>query len=104
MSLSLGSAVNTVANVSSRKTDSGKPSESTLYEFLHSISQRGVQIKSNFEVEFPQIAGFQFYCTSINIPGLKANLGSLYYHGREIQIPINMEQGHEFQFTAMNDG
>lgn len=42
MGFSLGSVVNSVANISSRKTDEGKVKESSLYEFLNSISTSGV--------------------------------------------------------------
>ena len=103
MGFSIGSAVNTVANVSSRKTDGGKSFDSSLYEFLNAISNGGVQVKANFEVEFLQFAGFQFYCQSVTFPGLKSNNGELYYKGRSIQVPFNCEQQHEFQMTVLND-
>lgn len=103
MGFSIGSVVNSVANISSRKSDEGKKGESSLYEFYTSISNTGVQIKSNFEVEFLQIAGFQFYCQSVNIPGIKSQRGELFYKGRSIQVPIIAEQDHEFQWTVLND-
>jgi len=70
--MSLGSIVNTVANVGSRKSDKGKAKESSLFEFMNAITYSGVQIKSNFEVVFSQLGGFQFLCQSVNIPGLKS--------------------------------
>lgn len=103
MGFSLGSVVNSVANISSRKSDKGKSKESSLYEFMNTMSSVGVQIKSNFEVEFSQIGGFQFFCQSINIPGLKSNNAELYYKGRSLQVPINCEQEHNFQLTVIND-
>lgn len=103
MGFSLGSVVNSVANISSRKSDKGKSKESSLYEFMNTMSSVGVQIKSNFEVEFSQIGGFQFFCQSINIPGLKSNNMEIYYKGRSIQVPINSEQEHNFQLTVIND-
>lgn len=42
MSIGLGNIVNTVANVSSRASDKGKSAESSLYEFLNTISNMGV--------------------------------------------------------------
>lgn len=103
MGFSLGSVVNSVANISSRKSDKGKSKESSLYEFMNTMSSVGVQIKSNFEVEFSQIGGFQFFCQSINIPGLKSNNAELHYKGRSLQVPINCEQEHNFQLTVIND-
>ncbi len=75
MGFSLGSIVNSVANISSRKTDNNKPSDSNLYEFLNNISNYGVQVKSNFEVEFLQMGGFQFFCQDVNLPGLTSQTG-----------------------------
>ena len=46
----------------------------------------------------------QFYCQSVNIPGLKSNNAELFYKCRTIQVPINCEQDHEFQWTVLNDG
>jgi len=42
MGFGIGNIMNSVANISSRKTDNNKPSESTLYEFYNEISKRGV--------------------------------------------------------------
>jgi hypothetical protein len=103
MGFSVGSVVNSAANIASRKSDKGKSSESSLYEFLGAMSDRGVQIKANFEAEFLQIGGFQFYCQSINFPGVKTVNASLFYKGREVQVPILAEQEHEFQMTILND-
>lgn len=103
MGFGIGNVVNTVANISSRRTDGGKASESSLYEFLNSVSNTGVQVKSNFEVEFMQIAGFQFYCQTVSVPGIKSQNGSIFYQGREIQVPLLAEQAHDFQWVVMND-
>lgn len=102
--MSLGAIVNSVANISSRKSDKGKSSDSSLYEFMHVISGAGVQIKSNFEVLFYKMGGFQFFCQSVNIPGLKSENYSLFYHGLEVQVPVRAEQQHEFQMVVINDG
>ena len=52
MGFNIGSIVNSTANIASRKSDGGKAKESSLYEFYNAIANGGVQIKSNFEVEF----------------------------------------------------
>lgn len=103
MGFSLGSVVNSAANISSRKTDKNKPSDSNLYEFLNTISNYGVQVKSNFEVEFLEMGGFQFLCQDITLPGLKSSTGEIFYKGRSIQIPIIAEQEHDFSMTVIND-
>ena len=42
MDISIGSALNTVANIASRRTDSGKGPESALNEFLTTMSRYGL--------------------------------------------------------------
>ena len=103
MGFNFGSIANSIANVSSRKSDQGKSSESSLYEFLGTLNKYGLQIRANYEIEFTQIPGLQFFCQSINIPGLRGVTANLYYMGREVQVPIIAEQEHECQMTVIND-
>ena len=103
MGFSVGGVVNSVANISSRKSDQGKKPESSLYEFLTTISKNGVQVKANYEAEFKELGGFQFFCQSINIPGVKTHNSELFYKGRAVQVPILAETEHDFSCTILND-
>ena len=103
MGFSFGSIANSIANISSRKSDKGKKPESSLYEFLGTLNNYGVQIKANYEIEFLQVPGLQFFCQSINIPGLQSINSILYHRGRQFQIPVVAEQAHEVQMTVIND-
>jgi len=42
MGFNFGSIANSIANVSSRKSDQGKSSESSLYEFLGTLNKYGL--------------------------------------------------------------
>lgn len=99
--MSLGQLFNTAANLAGGSNGgSGK----SLKDFLGSISKYGVQIKSNYEVQYTGFGGISFFVQSINVPGIKANTGSLHWRGRQVEIPINAEQDHNVSMTIINDG
>lgn len=101
--MSLGQLFNTAANMAGAFGGEKGPGKS-LKDFLGAISNYGVQIKSNYEVVYSGFGGISFFVQSINVPGIKANTGTLYWKGRQVTIPINSEQEHEVQMTIINDG
>lgn len=88
--MSLGQLFNTAANMSGAFGGEKGPGKS-LKDFMGAISNYGVQIKSNYEVVYSGFGGISFFVQSINVPGIKANTGTLYWKGRQVTIPVNSE-------------
>jgi len=93
--MSLGQIFNTAANMAGAFNGEKKP-QTSLKDFLHTLTKYGVQVKSNYEVEYTGMGGLTFFVQSISVPSLKMNTGTLYYKGRQMSIPINSEQDHTF--------
>lgn len=101
--MSLGQLFNTAANMSGALSGEKKP-EKSLKDFLGALSTYGVQVKSSYEVVYSGFGGITFFVQSANVPGLKANVGNLYYKGRQVTIPVNSEQEHDVSMTILTDG
>ena len=101
--MSLGQIFNTAANMAGALHGERKP-QTSLKDFLHTLTKYGVQVKSNYEIEYSGMGGLTFFVQSINVPALRMNVGNLYWKGRQMTIPVNAEQEHNFQMTVINDG
>lgn len=98
MGLELGNLLGAAANLTSSLSR-----EKNLKQFLKNIDKFGVQIANNFEVNFSGIQDATFFVQSIDFGGLKQNLATLYYDGRELDVPINHEYEHSGSMTVLND-
>ena len=90
-----------VGAVSQAETALG--STKSVKDFLSTIGKYGVQVKNRFEVNFTGIPTLTFFITNITLPGMKQNMTSVHYDGREVFLPINHEYNHEFSMTVLND-
>lgn len=105
MDLNIGQIYNSAVNIGLAASDASKgPSEGSLKDFLQTLTTYGVQINSNYMVEYSGMNGLQFMVQQINTPELKTTNGTLYYKGRVVNVPVNYEQGHDFTMTVINDG
>ena len=86
---------------SSLTTAFGK--EKSLKKFISAISNFGLQTKCRFEVNFSGLEDVTFFVTNITTPGLKQNIGNVYYDGVAVEVPINYEYEHDFEMTILND-
>ncbi len=98
MGLELGNLLGAAANLTSSFSR-----EKNLKQFLRNIDKFGVQVTNNFEVNFSGIQDATFFVQSIDFGGLKQNLATLYYDGRELDVPINHEYEHAGSMTILND-
>lgn len=98
MGLELGNLLGAAANITSSFSK-----EKNLKQFLKNIDKFGVQVANNFEVNFSGLQDATFFVQSIDFGGLRQNMASLYYDGRELDVPINHEYEHSGSMTVLND-
>ncbi len=98
MGLELGNLLGAAANLTSSASK-----EKSLKQFLKNIDKFGIQVSNNFEVNFSGIQDATFFVQSVDFGGLKQNMTSLYYDGRELDVPINHEYEHSGSMTILND-
>ena len=77
--------------------------ERSLYSFLQTVNDFGVQVKNNFEVNFSGLQDATFFIQAIDVPGMHQNMTQLHYNGRAVDVPINHEYDHGFSMTVFND-
>ena len=98
MALELGNLLGAAANLTTAISK-----EKSLKAFLKNVNSFGIQVTNNFEVNFSGISDATFFVQSIDFGGIKQNFTTLYYDGREVDIPINHEYQHEGNMTVLND-
>lgn len=98
MALELGNLLGAAANLTTALSK-----EKSLKAFLKNVDSFGIQVTNNFEVNFSGISDATFFVQSIDFGGIKQNFTTLYYDGREVDIPINHEYQHEGNMTVLND-
>lgn len=98
MALELGNLLGAAANLTTALSK-----EKSLKAFLKNVGSFGIQVTNNFEVNFSGISDATFFVQSIDFGGIKQNFTTLYYDGREVDIPINHEYQHEGNMTVLND-
>lgn len=96
--VSLGPILNAVTNATSLVS---KPK--SLRSFLDTINDYGVQVANNFEVNFSGLEFVTFFVSSINLPEMKENFIDIYYDGRAVKVPVNYDNGKQFDMTVLND-
>ena len=98
MALELGNLLGAAANLTTALSK-----EKSLKAFLKNVDSFGIQVTSNFEVNFSGISDATFFVQSIDFGGIKQNFTTLYYDGCEVDIPVNHEYQHEGNMTVLND-
>ena len=78
--------------------------EATLLDFINKINQYGVTLKAKYEVNFSGIEGLTFFVSDISVPDVRQNFGNVWFEGKTVEIPINIEYGHDMTMTLLNDG
>ena len=102
MAISLGNALGAITQVQTGLANNA--GEKSLLDFINKINQYGVSIKARYEVNFSGIEDITFFVTDITIPDLRQNFGNVYFEGKSVEIPINIEYGHDMTLTMLNDG
>ena len=77
--------------------------ERGVKQFIKTIDKFGIQVQSNFEVNFSGLSNITFFVQSIDIPQTKQNFTQLHYNGQLVEIPINYDWDHNFTMTILND-
>ena len=98
MAIELGNLLGAAANLTTALSK-----EKSLKTFLKNVDKFGIQVTNNFEVNFSGISDATLFVQSIDFGGIKQNFTTLYYDGREVDIPINHEYQHEGNMTVLND-
>lgn len=98
MALQLGGILGAVSNLTTAISE-----PKSLKSFLETVNDYGLQVSNNFEVNFSGIQTISFFVESITLPGLRQNMTELYYDGRKVDIPINIDYDHEWSATILND-
>ena len=75
----------------------------SISDYLNTVGQLGVQVKNDYTVEFSDLEGINFYCTSISLPNIKHNTTEIAFNGFNIAIPTIIEYVREFTMTFIND-
>ncbi len=65
----------------------GFSSSSSLKSFISTMDSLGVQITSRYEAIFSAIPQATFFITQLSTPGMKQNVGSMYYDGKLVEFP-----------------
>ena len=102
MAISLGNALGAVTQVQTGLASS--QGEKTLLDFINKINQYGVSLKARYEVNFSGIEDITFFVTDISVPEVRQNFGNVFFEGKSVEIPINIEYGHDMTLTLLNDG
>lgn len=102
MALSLGNALGGLTRI---QTGTAKSSgEKTLIDFIDKINKYGISLKAKYEVNFSGIEDITFFVTDITVPEIRQNFGQIFFEGKSVEIPVNIEYGHDFTMTLINDG
>lgn len=101
MAISVGNALG--AFTRARTAEANPQGEKNLLDFINGINKYGIAIKARFELNFSGIENITFYVTDINTPEVRQNFGNVYFEGKVVEIPVNIEYGHDFQMTMLND-
>ena len=102
MAISIGNALGAITQAQTGLANNA--GEKSLLDFINKINQYGVSIKAKYEVNFSGIEDITFFVTDITIPDLRQNFGNVYFEGKSVEIPINIEYGHDMTLTMLNDG
>lgn len=101
MALSLGNALGALTK--KQTGSSNNTGEKTLIDFINKINAYGISTKARYEVNFSGISDLTFFVTDINIPDIRQNFGNIYFEGKSVEIPVNIEYSHDISMTLLND-
>ena len=101
MALSLGNALGALTK--KQTGTSNNTGEKTLIDFINKITAYGISTKARYEVNFSGISDLTFFVTDINIPDIRQNFGNIYFEGKSVEIPVNIEYSHDISMTLLND-
>ena len=101
MAIQIGNALG--AWTQYRTGQANSAGEKSLMDFLQKIDKYGVNVKARFEANFSGIEDLTFFITDITTPDLRQNFGNVYFEGKSVEIPINIEYGHDMTVTLLND-
>lgn len=101
MAISIGNALGAITQVQTGQANSS--GEKTLLDFINKINKYGVSLRAKYEVNFSGIEDITFFVTDISLPDVRQNFGNVYFEGKGVEIPINIEYGHDMQLTLLND-
>lgn len=101
MAISIGNALGAITQIQTGLANNA--GEKNLLDFINKINKYGVAIKAKYEVNFSGIEDITFFVTDINIPDVRQNFGNIYFEGKSVEIPINIEYGHDMTMTLLND-
>lgn len=76
----------------------------SLLDFYSKLAEYGTTIRARYEVNFSGIEDVTFFVTDITTPDARINMGTVYFEGKSVEIPINFEYTHDFAMTILNDG
>ena len=96
--LALGNLLGAVSQASTAVSK-----ERSLKQFLDTMSDFGIQVKNNFEVNFSGLQDATFFIQSIDIPSTKLNFGTLNYDGHVVDVPTIADWDHSFSMNVIND-
>ena len=78
--------------------------EKSVLDFYKKLSEYGTTLRARYEVSFSGIENVTFFVTDITTPDARINMGTVYFEGKSVEIPINFEYTHDFSMTILNDG
>ena len=102
MAINLGNALGAITQVQTGRAQNY--GEKPLIEFIEKINKYGVQLRARYEVNFSGIEDITFFVTDITTPNLRQNFGNIYFEGKSVEIPVNIEYDHDVSLTIINDG
>lgn len=101
MAISIGNILGAVTQIQTGFANS--EGEKSLLDFLNKIDKYGVNVRARYEANFSGIKDITFFITDINTPDLRQNFGTVFFEGKNVEIPINIEYGHDMTLTLLND-
>lgn len=101
MAISIGNALGALTQF---QTGQAQPEgEKSLLDFLNKLDKYGVNVRARYEANFSGIKDITFFVTDVTTPDLRQNFGNVYFEGKGVEIPINIEYGHDMSLTLLND-
>lgn len=101
MPLSLGNALGGLTRVQTATAKNA--GEKSLLDFINKINKYGISLKARYEVNFSGIEDITFFVNDISVPEIRQNFGNVWFEGKTVEIPVNIEYGHDVSLTLLND-
>lgn len=98
MALELGNLLGAAANLTTAIAK-----EKSLKSFLQQMTDFGIQVKNNFEVNLFGLEDITFFVQSVSFGGITQNFETVYYNGRSIEVPTFVDYEHAGSMQVIND-